>query len=373
MDAYSVNQIILYFMLYGAATSVAVVASCYMLLRRANAFVPEVTSPVLTRRWTAAFLAVMALTHVWWLVFYYLQPAEERFMGAVICTGLDLLTLLPTMVGTMYAMLQDRRRSLWPIAVPIALLVVFVACSIPFRSVLLPFELPLFLFTLVCVMLIMVRSVRQYGRWLRDNYADLEHKEVWQNFLILAAFLVCSVFYNLEITSLVLQYILQLIDIVLVVLLLWRVEKLQRLNLARRGFTVVPGTQVRHEAPGAEGDKPVADSAGIGELLHLHCVEGKFYLTNDVSLSQLADHIGCSRADLSSYLDGQGLSFNSYINGLRVDHFVGLYQEALAIQRPFTARHLAFNSGFSSYSHFGNAFKEAMGQTVTEWMHEQRK
>ena len=25
----------------------------------------------------------------------------------------------------------------------------------------------------------MVRATRQYGHWLRDNYADLEHKEVW--------------------------------------------------------------------------------------------------------------------------------------------------------------------------------------------------
>ena len=31
----------------------------------------------------------------------------------------------------------------------------------------------------------MVRALRQYGRWLRDNYADLEHKEVWQSFVVL--------------------------------------------------------------------------------------------------------------------------------------------------------------------------------------------
>lgn len=29
----------------------------------------------------------------------------------------------------------------------------------------------------------MVVAVKQYGRWLRDNYADLEHKEVWQSLL----------------------------------------------------------------------------------------------------------------------------------------------------------------------------------------------
>ena len=29
----------------------------------------------------------------------------------------------------------------------------------------------------------MVCAIRTYGHWLRDNYADLEHKEVWQSFV----------------------------------------------------------------------------------------------------------------------------------------------------------------------------------------------
>jgi hypothetical protein len=32
----------------------------------------------------------------------------------------------------------------------------------------------------------MVVAVRQYGRWLRDNYADLEHKEVCSTFSIMS-------------------------------------------------------------------------------------------------------------------------------------------------------------------------------------------
>ncbi len=34
-----------------------------------------------------------------------------------------------------------------------------------------------------------VRALIQYGRWLRENYADLEHKEVWQSLLFLACVL----------------------------------------------------------------------------------------------------------------------------------------------------------------------------------------
>ena len=35
------------------------------------------------------------------------------------------------------------------------------------------------LFMAIGLIIYMVRATRQYGHWLRDNYADLEHKEVW--------------------------------------------------------------------------------------------------------------------------------------------------------------------------------------------------
>ena len=52
----------------------------------------------------------------------------------------------------------------------------------------------------------MVRAIRQYGRWLRDNYADLEHKEVWQNFVVLAIFLLVYVIYSLDVGALIIEY-----------------------------------------------------------------------------------------------------------------------------------------------------------------------
>lgn len=44
----------LYMMLYAAVTTLAMLASCYLLFRRANAIAPDVTSPVRLRLWTAA-------------------------------------------------------------------------------------------------------------------------------------------------------------------------------------------------------------------------------------------------------------------------------------------------------------------------------
>ena len=53
----------LYIMLYASVTMLSLMASCYLLFRRGNAFAPDVTSPVRLRRWTAAFFAAMTLSH----------------------------------------------------------------------------------------------------------------------------------------------------------------------------------------------------------------------------------------------------------------------------------------------------------------------
>ena len=55
----------LYIMLYAVVITIAMLASCYLLFRRANAIAPNVTPPVRLRRWTGAFFAVFVVNHVW--------------------------------------------------------------------------------------------------------------------------------------------------------------------------------------------------------------------------------------------------------------------------------------------------------------------
>lgn len=47
----------LYMMLYAIVAALSLVACCYLLFRRGNAFAPDITSPLRLRRWTAAFFA----------------------------------------------------------------------------------------------------------------------------------------------------------------------------------------------------------------------------------------------------------------------------------------------------------------------------
>jgi len=343
---------ILFLTLYGGVTFTAMVACCYLLLRRANAFAPEITSPVRLRRWTAFFFAAIAISHVWWILSCPGYPIDPYSLEAIICTGLDMVVLLGTILCIMLVMLQDRRRPLWlaGIAVVLALAdLLLISIAGPEASTI---HLVLFFLLLIYIAIIMGHAVKQYGRWLRDNYADLEHKEVWQSIVVLALFMLSSVIYTVLNKNFVWEIIIQVYALAMIFFLLWRVETLQTLE----------------ELTADPSDAPTPVFAKIELLLKRHCVDTQLYLQQDVSITQLAQLIGTNRTYLSKYFARQGMTYNTYINGLRIDYFVLLYQKATADHRIFTVRDLAFESGFRSYSTFSSAFKQFKGMTITVWM-----
>ena len=73
-------------------------------------------------------------------------------------------------------------------------------------------------------------ALRQYGRWLLDNYADLEHKEVWQSMVFIIVLLAVYMVYTSNAGELVREYLSQIITLVIIAFLLWRVETLQELD-----------------------------------------------------------------------------------------------------------------------------------------------
>ena len=360
MEAQEILQDTGFVILYGGVIMLSVVAALYLLLRRGNAIAPEVKSPVRLRRWAGAFLLASALSHVFWL-FYAYHPSLTAYV--TIC-GLDLLLFIPTIAGILLSMLQDRRRPVWPVlAALVPAIVLSVLCIIRGDDALFV-PLSIYVYALYALfVLYMFFAVRRYGRWLRDNYADLEHKEIWQSLLILAVFLLFFVMYSSTSEGrLILVYLLQIDNILIAGLLLWRVETLQQLS-----------ESASPEAGPAEGEQkasvPPAIPANIGPLLKKECEDGQLYLQHDLTLAQLAQAIGTNRYYLSQHFAQQGLTYNAYINGLRIRHFIRLYHEAVADQRIFTAQQLAFESGFHSYSTFSAAFKQKTGTTVTAWMH----
>ena len=355
----------IYIMLYGAAAMLSLMVSIYLLFRRSNAIAPEITPPVRLHRWAAAFFASIALGHLWYMPIFFLTANEDIMLCDLIGGLLDSVTGFPLAIIVMLNMLQDRRRPLWPVALVIAPFVVGGVFSIVTLSYeLVPMLYVYLLLLSVCIVIYMVRATRQYGRWLRDNYADLEHKEVWQSFVVLAFILLVIVFYAFVSEGPLFQYAMQVMGIVLICYLLWRVETLNDLSLpANEAEEVTDATEDVED-----NVLPLSIRNNIELLLQKHCIDEQLYLQHDLTVSQLARAIGINRFYLSQYFSCLGMNYNAYINDLRINHFISLYREAVAAQRPFTAMKLAHDSGYQSYSTFSLAFKQRMGQSVTAWM-----
>ena len=357
----------LYILLYGIVIAMAAIASCYLLFRLANAIAPDVTSIVRLRRWTAVFFATIGLSHVWYMPIFFQDSSEDILMTDLIGGLLDFMTLFPLAIVVLFEMLQDRRRPLWPIVLMMAPLVVGEMFCLTNRSyALLPMIYVYFLLMCCGLIIYMVREVRLYGRWLRDNYADLERKEVWQSFVVLAIMLLVFGIYAFIYEGTAYLYAMRVVYAVLICYLLWRVETLSDLSVPEchncSDFLSPAGGKP------VEQERPLGLSKNISPLLKQHCEEPQLYLQYDITLSQLATLIGINRSYLSKHFASQGITYNTYINGLRIQHFINLYREAIATHQPVTAQQLAHQSGFRSYNTFSVAFKNAMGMTATEWM-----
>lgn len=243
----------LFIALYIGAGVLALLAALYLLLRRRNLFMREVGPEELLaielpsgrrlrlghalrssrrlRRWTAALLLAMALSHVWWYGVGQWWLAGDPLVRTLLVIMLDQSVLIPLVMGVLLAMLQDRRRMLWPwllVQVPV---VVFGVMGIAGRSWFYGYELAHYWQLGVCAVFVTyyIYALRQYGRWLLDNYADLEHKQVWQSLTLALVLFVIYTLYTSNMGALGREYLSQVLTVAIVAFLLWRAETLQEL------------------------------------------------------------------------------------------------------------------------------------------------
>ena len=360
-----------YMMVYGGSMIFALIACVYMLFRRSNAIAPEVTPPLGLRRWVAVFFGIMLMSHIsWYILVKYGHHFGDSLMCIIVAAALDCMVLIPLIMGMLQAMLQDRRRPLWPFilaSLPVAAL--FAATAYRHDIVLLPWLQGYFMLMTVVMFIYMAFAVRQYSLWLRNNYADLENKEVWQSFMVLAiCLLVLSFYVYYSSSGMTYEYAVQVFDYLFIAILLWRVETLQTLENNDDNDDIIEATGLEEVMALPSSAPQVTIPDNIGQLLEHYCEGGQLYLRQDITLSQLSKAIGTNRYYLSQYFTRQDTTYNAYINSLRIQHFVRLYQEASAAKRSFTAQQLAQECGFRSYSTFAVAFKQRMGQTVSTWM-----
>ena len=340
-----------FIMLYGGATMMAVLAGLYLWLRSGNAMNSETESPKGLRCWAAAFLASVAASHVWWSLLGTIWLTDDRLIRNIVAITLDRISFVPLMMCVLLRMLQDRRRPLWPVAVAMVpfVVVAFVSIITHYDS----FEWFIEGYSLLLgfsFIIYYVHALRRYGRWLHDNFADLEHKELWQSLLLLACILLVYGVYTTNEGALAVEYLAQVLTLVVIIFVVWRVETLQIL------------------LPEVSEETEDREDMLISSLLVQHCETPKLYLQYDLTLTQLALALGTNRTYLGAYFAAKGETYNAYINRLRIDHFISLYQETAAKGQNITAQQLSAQSGYRSYSTFYTAFKQRMGQTVTQWI-----
>ena len=356
---------ILYLLLHGAGTAVATMLCLYLLLCRGKAIAPDITPPARLRRWAAALFGVMALPHIWWMLFYTFSGDTSSVIYGLL-VALDCMTLPPVFVGTLLNMLQDRRRPLWPIFVvmtPCAVIAV-LQTALPAIDLTTPNKVYGLVLALAFI-IYMVVAVRQYGRWLRDNYADLEHKEVWLSLTLLIGLMLLLMSFEYT-DNYVMSTIAHLTGFPLAGLLLWRVETLPQLDEATEHED-----DIQPEAETISEPLPVSDTLShIGQLLAKHCEDTQLYLKPDLTLTQLSATIGTNRTYLGAYFASQSTNYYAYIHDLRVRHFIARYLELAAAHKPIVAQQLARESGYHSYSTFSTAFKQRMHKSVAAWMRE---
>ena len=395
-------DIILLLMLYAVGATVSAVACVYLLLRRGNAFTRRISTPKRLRRWTAAFFGIVALGHLWYLPGAMMADGDAAALWMLIGALLDCMLTMPLALVVMLCMLQDRKRPLWIAWLITAPLIILMAVSVGMRSyALVQWMQGYFLLMAVGFTAYMVREVRRYGRWLRDNYADLEHEEVWQSLLVLAVIILLFCYYVVGYGSITYEFIIQLCGIALVAYLLWRVETLQDLSfqpmadgdiaLAEAQRAAAEAAEVAAEADDdtlvGDGDALEGDGGRpqpaeglseaviqeIGKLLHDRCEGNKLYLQTDLTSVQLAQALGTNRTYLGMYFSSQGTTYNAYINTLRINYFIEVCRQvsAAAEGQSIQAKHLAARSGYRSYRTFSGAFKQRTGQSVKDWIAEQ--
>ena len=240
-------DILVYYMLYGGAAIMAAIACLHLLMWRINPFVDNVTPPKRLRRWTAAFMAVVLGSHLWWL------PDSlgiiKIYSGLhIISSILDCALLVPVMLSMPLTMLQDRRRPLWPLFVAvIPVVIALVTCLFKYDYTVMVF-VRFYLFALLTAYFFyMLSALRQYRRWLIDNYADLEHKEVWLSLVVIVILLVMLGIYSVSNNGIFIQTFIQFSEIFILAFIFWRVETLGRRHQRRCGGKRSRDTSHQHQ------------------------------------------------------------------------------------------------------------------------------
>lgn len=367
-----------YMVHFAVMMTVLTMMAVYLLVSKRNAFGSEVVADQRLRRKAGWMILVYVLVYLANIPLLVCLTDNPQLMELVSMT-LDMALCLPVLFRFMLDLLQDRRRwdnRLWWLSV--VAVIPLVGWLLTHQALWSWVVYGLFLAEQVAFVAWFVAGMMVYHRFLADNYADLEHKElVWS--WVIVSIMVLSIVNQLLMlyqssvhAMLAYSYAFHVADTIFIGVIVWRIDHQQVLE------PVAEEPQESQEAIGETVNSPVAHTtredmviARTGALLRKHCEEAQLYLQRDLSLNAVARACNTNRTYLGLYFASQGITYYIYINQLRIAHFQSLYREVVKSKIvPPTLQQLSADSGFASYNTFSRAFLSCTGISVRQWQEE---
>lgn len=323
-------------------TTIFTTMALYLLISKRNAFGSELITDQRLRRKAGRLILIYAFIYLaniplgLWL-------ADDLQVLLMTSVTLDMTIWCPVVLHFLLELLQDRRR--WDNR----LLLVSMLAVMPLTGWLLTGQAwwkwalyGIYLTELTFFISWYIRGAMSYRRFLADNYADLEHKEVTWNWIILGSIFLSISCYLLVVSQsdvqvcLTFSYGTCLADIVFIGTIVWYIDNQQILE-PLTAEAVAEELAMEEEADTDDTsnmltNQPTKDDIIViktGALLRKHCEETQLYLQHDLSLKTVAQVCNTNRTYLGRYFASQGLTYYTYINKLRINHFQSLYREAL--------------------------------------------
>ncbi len=231
-----------------------------------------------------------------------------------------------------------------------------------------PVETLLAITLLVAAFIAVVRMVTRYRVFLdHTQSAAREFDPTWLNRLVIALSAAIVVFVGLEFTPIFIHPISYVsafpAQIILTMIVAWL------------GFEALIRTQTQFPKF-SEWAKDLAKSAEPSEQdwsergnnLREAVTKGRWYLEPRISIRQLAERMGSNETYISRALNqGLGVSFNTFINGLRIEH-----AKQMIVRSDKSLLEIAFDSGFNSKATFNRVFRTHSGATPSAYKTSQR-
>lgn len=195
-------------------------------------------------------------------------------------------------------------------------------------------------------------KIKIYTQRLKENYADLENRELqWLNMVIFIFISYFIIFYLAHLVDSKIYYtVAYILGCSAWSYIVWHIEHQEKLDNFWDDLSDSTTEEEQGEQPFSEAEVPSEQNVQegkfdwIGDKLRTECEDKQLYLDADLNITRLAQEIGTNRTYLSQYLRENNTNFYTYINTLRIRYSQTLTQSG----EKYTVADIARLSGFNS-------------------------